>query len=92
MIGQNDLSFGVAKLDYDVLLRTARVAVRYSLIACERDMSELHSLGDPTFSKRASVAKRLAEDADALAVAGDMLHVLEAGLSREQIELITERG
>ena len=84
-----DLSYGEVHLDYDELLKTARIAVRYSLAALESRIQKYHQL--PPNNRLTNLdAEWMLEDAEALAVATTTLHYLQDGDKREDV--IIERA
>jgi len=79
-----DLCSSSVTLDYQELLQTARIAVRYSLQALENRLRDWYDYAK-TKPVSSSGAEWMLEDAKALAVATTALHYLNDGLSREEV-------
>ena len=86
---QHNLSADETKVSFDLLLRTASIAVAYTRTACERNLGQLQTAHfENDLSGLAHIAKSLAESASSLAIAADTLHVLDASKAREKFTLI----
>jgi len=86
---QHDLSANETKVSFDLLVRTAQIAVGYACTACERSLNEVqtaHFASD--FRNLTYSAKTLADAATAHANAANTLHVLIESKSREVFTLI----
>ena len=84
---QNDLSSNKVVLDYQELIKTARVAVSYSLEALSERLRDWRNLKSKPTNLN---AERLLDDASALAASTAMLHYLEQGLTREEVEVVNK--
>ena len=82
-----DLCSDTVTLDYSELIKTARVAVRYSLDALHERMRRWYDL-----KKRPNNldAEWLLDEATALTTATTTLHYLTEGLSREEVIVVRE--
>ena len=86
-----DISAGIVRLNFDLLLCTASIAVGYSRTAVERNLGQLqHASFSNQYSEMKCAAQQLAQNARALEIACDTLHALEESKSRE--ELVIEGG
>lgn len=84
---ENDLSSNKVVLDYLELIKTARVAVRYSLEALSERLGDWRNLKRKPTNLN---AEWLLQDASALATSTAMLHYLEEGLTREEVEVVNK--
>jgi len=82
-----DLCFDSVTLDYEELVATARVAVKYSLETLNQRLKRWYQL--PPHIPTNLDAEWLLDDAQALATATTSLHYLMEGRSRK--EIIVER-
>ncbi|GAI19619.1 unnamed protein product [marine sediment metagenome] len=80
-----DLCSDTVTLDYLELIKTAKVAVRYSLEALNQRMKKWYDI-KPKLTNLD--AEWLLNDAQALATATTALHYLTEGLSREEIIVV----
>ncbi len=81
-----DLCSDKVTLDYSELIKTARVAVHYSLEALNQKLRKWYEI-NPDLSNLD--AEWMLHDAQSLAIATTTLHYLTEGLSRE--EVVVER-
>ena len=84
---QNDLSYNHASLDYLELIKTARIAVKYSLEAVSERLRDWRDLKKKPTNLN---AEWFLQDATALAISTAMLHYLEEGITREEIEILNK--
>ena len=80
-----DLSIGTVTLDYQELVKTAQVAVRYSRDALEHRLQGWYQY--PGKAPSRLDAEWMLEDAKALAIATTALYVLREGLTREVVKI-----
>ena len=95
----HDISAGVVRLDFNLLLRTVQIAVGGSKAACEREISRIQhasiygkpvsGIGYGDHRQMRSCAEQLATYAEQLALATAALDALEH--SREREELVIKR-
>jgi len=86
---QHDLSFDETKVSFDLLLQTARIAVSYAKVACERDLGQVQNSAFANNTRDLSyAAKDLASHAADLALAANTFHVLTESKSRSKFTLI----
>lgn len=84
---QNDLSFNLAKLDYQAMLHTAQIACRATKMEIERLLHDTYDLG-ASASKLRHTGNRLAEAAQQFAHATDTLWALDGCKEREELEVV----
>ena len=85
MATKYDLCSDTVTLDYQELVKTARVAVRYSLDALHQRVRRWYDIKNrPTNLD----AEWLLDDATALAIATTTLRYLEEGMSREEVIIV----
>lgn len=84
-----DLCSDKVVLDYSELVKTAKVAVHYSLEALNQRLKKWYDI-NPKLSDLD--AEWLLNDAQALATATTTLHYLAEGLDREEVVVVREIG
>lgn len=84
---KNDLSYNHADLDYLELIKTARIAVSYSLEAVSERLRDWRDLKKKPTNLN---AEWFLQDATALAISTAMLHYLEEGLIREEVVIVNK--
>ena len=89
-ITKNDLSHNSTKLDYMAMLRTAQIAFAHTRNEVERLVQKTHDLNPHT--DHSLTCEWLLREAGQLAVAAEMVHTLEGGLEREELEVINKEG
>ena len=85
---QNDLSYDEAKLDYQALLATSRIAVGHCTEEIYKHLSNLRAI--PPNKPRPSSAEWLLREANQLAVAAETMYTLEEGLQRSNIIIVNK--
>ena len=81
---KNDLCFDGVKLDYQAMLKTAVIAYAHTIDKIASHISVLQSCVGSDYH----TANRLRKEAEQLAVAGEMLHTLQEGLTRSNVSVI----
>lgn len=84
-----DLCSDTVTLDYQELIKTAKVAVRYSLEALNQRMKKWYAI-NPNGGLTDFDAERMLQDAQALATATTTLHYLTEGLKREEVVVVRD--
>jgi len=87
-VTKNDLSYDQAKLDYQALLTTARVAYYELLENIYGYYNKLRDTHDTT--SYYLNASRLAREANHLVIVGETLATLQGGLERSVIEIVNK--
>lgn len=83
---QNDLCANEAKLDYQAMLTTSKIAYAHCIEEIGRHLSDMRQL-KPAFLPYLS-AQWLAREAEQLVIAAETMHTLEEGLTRETITIV----
>lgn len=86
---KNDLCAGVATLDYQALITTARIAYRHSLEAIYGHYSVLFHK-ECSNTKRYLHAKWLEDEASGLVIIAETLSTLLEGLDREEVVIVNK--
>ncbi len=85
----HDLSAGVTRLSFELLIKTANIAVGMAKNACSEDIGALQTASFASnFTGMKYASRNLAQHAEALQVAADTLFVLMESKSRPEIEII----
>ena len=86
---QHDLSANETKVSFELLLKTANLAVGYAKIACERDLGKVQTESfNGNVRELFYAASHLAAHAADLSVAANTLYVLTESKSREVFTII----
>ncbi len=89
MSTQHDLSGNEAKISFDLLVKTAQIAVGAARIECERALGGTQTACFASkYSDLRHHAKNLAYAAENLAVAADTLHVLQESRTRDKFTVL----
>ena len=84
----NDLSHNSTKLDYQAMLKTARIAFAHTRNELDKYLHQTHEI-KPHLSY-AHIARIIKEEADQLVIAAEVMDTLEGGLSREELEVVNK--
>ena len=87
-VTKNDLSYNEAKLDYQAMLLTSRIAYAKCLDGIYKHYRDMRSL-EPVFLPQLS-AGWLLEEARRLAIVAETMETLEGGLIRENIIVVNK--
>lgn len=89
MATKHDLSANETKVSFDLLYRTAQIAVGYSKTECERALGALQTASFKSdYLAMQYAAKDLARASEACAVATDTLHVLQESRTRSKFTVL----
>ena len=85
---EHDLSYNSTKLDYQALLRTARIAFAHTRNELNRHLHQTHEFNPiPDY---AHLARLINEEAEQLVIAAETMHTLKEGLTREELEIVNK--
>ena len=85
---KNDLSFDKAELDYEALIRTARIAQGHCIERISQHIGKLRSLD--TSVNSALEAEWLKLEAEKLLIASETWYTLQEGRSRSEITIVNK--
>ncbi|HEV2327639.1 MAG TPA: hypothetical protein VGY56_02495 [Verrucomicrobiae bacterium] len=86
---EHDISAGIVRLNFDLLLHTANIAVGTTKTEVERQLSRLqHASFGRNHREMKYAARELARNAAALESACETLHALEESRSREELKIL----
>ena len=85
---KNDLCSDTVTLDYQHLLRTSLIAVRYAKIRVEETKRYFYRLDNELVPS--VYTEEFAEAANDLRIAMDMYRVIREGLSREHVKIVNK--
>ena len=83
-----DLSSNQVQLDYMAMLATARTAFAHTRNEMERLITSTHGLN--LHADYSLTCKWLLDEAKQLVVAAEVMHTLDAGLDREELEVVNK--
>ena len=82
----HDISAGIVRLNFDLVLRTANIAAGYSKTEVERQLGRLqHASFANNHNEMKCAADELLRNASALEIACDTLHALEESKTRDEL-------
>jgi len=88
-MNKHDISAETVRIDFSALLETARIAKFASRHNVERALGEIqHNDWHKPDKSMTLTARRLASDAQALALATETVEALEAAKSREELVIV----
>ena len=85
---QHDLSYNHTKLDYQALLRTAKIAYALTRNEIARLIHQTYDL-KPALTHD-HIARLLFDESERMVIAAETMHTLEDGLSRRELEIVNK--